>query len=272
MRAMARRNIGESLVGNGETRIHLCGHFTARIRGERVEQALPGRQGRVLFAYLAANRMRPAPRAELLRMLWPDDAPAAAESALAALLAKLRRAVGAATLAGKQELQLLLPADAWVDLEAASDGVHRAESAVAAGDWARAWGPARVAMHIAARGFMPGYDMPWIEVVRRRVDELLVRAHECVARSGLGLGGAEIATAERAARRLAELAPLRESGYRLLMQSLAAAGNPGEALLVYERLRGLLRDELGASPDAATQALHRQLLRGGNAIDFPGKH
>jgi hypothetical protein len=38
--------------------------------------------------------------------------------------------------------------------------------------------------------------------------------------------------------------------------------NVGEALLVDERLRGVMRDELGASPSAATQALHRRLLQG----------
>jgi DNA-binding SARP family transcriptional activator len=55
-------------------------------------------------------------------------------------------------------------------------------------------------------------------------------------------------------------APYRESGHRLLMETLAARGNTAEALLVYEELRRRLRDELGAAPSAQTQALHRQLL------------
>lgn len=247
----------------GETRIHLCGRLTARLGGARIEDGLPGRQGRMLFAFLAAHRLRAVPRGELLLVLWPDEPPAAAESALAALLAKLRKLVGAEALAGRHELRLLLPAGSWVDLEAAADGLHRAESAIAAADWARAWGPARVALHVAARGFLPGYEAPWIVSIRRRLEDMRLRAHECVARSGLGLGGAEIATAERAARGLTELAPLRESGYRLLMQALAAGDNPGEALLVYERLRSVLRDELGTSPSASAQALHRQLLTSG---------
>jgi DNA-binding SARP family transcriptional activator len=44
------------------------------------------------------------------------------------------------------------------------------------------------------------------------------------------------------------------------MEALAARGNAAEALRVYERLRVLLREELGASPAAETQALHRRLL------------
>ena len=55
-------------------------------------------------------------------------------------------------------------------------------------------------------------------------------------------------------------APFRESGYRYLMEALAARGNAAEALNVYETLRTLLREELGATPSPATQDLHRALL------------
>jgi DNA-binding SARP family transcriptional activator len=44
------------------------------------------------------------------------------------------------------------------------------------------------------------------------------------------------------------------------MEVLAARDNAAEALRLYERLRCLLRDELGAMPSPATQALHRRLL------------
>ena len=47
-----------------------------------------------------------------------------------------------------------------------------------------------------------------------------------------------------------------------MMEVLAASGNVAEALLTYERLRKLLREELGASPGAATQAVHKRLLQG----------
>jgi SARP family transcriptional regulator, regulator of embCAB operon len=261
MRLMSMGDLGKTLESAGETRIHLCGRFTVRVRGARVEDDLPSRQGRVLFAYLAAHRVRPTPRAELLHALWPDDPPAAAESALNALLAKLRRVLGTETVAGKHDIQLHLAADAWVDVEAAADALHRAESATASRDWARAWGPARVALHIADRRFMSGYEAPWITQARHKLEDTLIRANECVAACSLALGGAEIATAERAARRLVQLAPYRESGYRMLMQSLAATDNAGEALMVYEQLRKVLREELGASPSAAAQALHLEILQ-----------
>jgi SARP family transcriptional regulator, regulator of embCAB operon len=44
------------------------------------------------------------------------------------------------------------------------------------------------------------------------------------------------------------------------MQALARRDSNAEALLVYEQLRTVLRDELGATPSPATQALHRRIL------------
>ena len=197
-----------------------------------------------------------------MQALWPDRLPAAADTALSALLTKLRGALGPGAVAGKQDVRLVLPPDAWIDLEAASEGLHRATSGVAQRDWARAWGPSRVALHVAQRGFLPGYEAPWIDEIRRQVDDILVRAHECVAAIGFGLAGSELPSAERSARALIRLAPYRESGYRFLMEVLAAQGNVAEALLTYEQLRRLLREELGASPGPATQALHKRLLQG----------
>ena len=52
------------------------------------------------------------------------------------------------------------------------------------------------------------------------------------------------------------------------MEALAENGNVAEALRVYERLRVLLREELGPRPAAEVQELHRRLLAGGAA----GRH
>src|SRR5262245_64128014 len=54
------------------------------------EQRFPGRQGRVLFAYLAAQHGRSVPRDELAEVLWGDDLPATWEKALRVLMTKLR--------------------------------------------------------------------------------------------------------------------------------------------------------------------------------------
>ncbi len=240
-----------------ETRIQLCGRLVARLDGRRIEHELPGRQGRLAFVYLVANRQRPVTRDELVDALWGEPP---ANDALSPLLSKLRRVL---PLDGRGEVRLVLDADAWVDLEAATEALHRAQAAIARGDWTGAWGPARVAQHVASRGFLPGEDVPWIEDRRRQLEELHLRALELVARACVEIGGGELDTAERSARTLVAHSPYRESGARLLMDALAARGNTAEALLEYERLRGRLRDELGTAPSPETQELHRRLLGAG---------
>ena len=240
-----------------ETRIHLCGSLVARVDGERVEERLRGRQGRLLFAYLVEQRRRPVPRAELAAAVWPDEPPAAADAALSALLSRLRRAV---PLEGRGEVRLALAGDAWVDVEALAESLHRAAAAVARDDWRAAWGPARVAQHIAMRGYLAGETAPWVEARRREVEEHELRALELAGAAAIGIGGGELATAERAARRLVARAPLRESGHRLLMETLDRRGNRAEALAVFDALRVRLREELGAAPAPATRELHRRLL------------
>ena len=159
-----------------KARIQLCGRFVADIDGSRIEDALPGRIGRILFAYLVLNRGRPLPRDTLLMAGWGEDAPAEARNALNVLLSKLRRGL------------------------------------------------------------------------------------ECFAAASLGLGGPALAQAEERARMLTELAPYRETGHRLLMEALARRGNVAEALRAYERLRVLLREELGIAPSPTVQGVHQRLL------------
>jgi DNA-binding SARP family transcriptional activator len=236
------------------TRIQLCGRLVARVDGRRVEDRLPGRQGRLAFAYLAANRARTVTRDELADALWDG---ASGSDRLSPLVSKLR---GVVAIEGRGDLRLALPDGAWIDVEAAAEGLHRAESAVAQGDFAAAWGPGRVAQHVATRVFLAGEDAPWIDAQRRRLEEILVRSLELVGRACVAIGGGELDTAERCARTLIERAPYRESGHRLLMEALSERGNTAEALLAYETLRRRLREELGAAPSAPTQELHRRLL------------
>ena len=44
------------------------------------------------------------------------------------------------------------------------------------------------------------------------------------------------------------------------MEALEQRGNTAEALLVFDRLRVLLHDDLGIAPSPAVQSVHRRLL------------
>jgi SARP family transcriptional regulator, regulator of embCAB operon len=85
-------------------------------------------------------------------------------------------------------------------------------------------------------------------------------ALEVYATSCRGIGGTELPGAERASRRLLEHSPLRETGYALLMNALAAQGNVAEAMRVYDRARNTLDRELGITPGRAIQETHARLL------------
>jgi len=244
-----------------KARIQLCGRFVVDLGGSRVEGALPGRRGRALFAYLVLRRGRPVPRDELLMAGWGEDAPMEAGNPLSVLLSKLRYALGPDRIRGRTEIELVLPQATFVDVEAALEGAHRAESCIAEGRWAEAWGPAGIAYHIATRPFLTGLEEPWIDDWRRRLEEVRVRGLECFVAASLGLGGPALAQAEERAKMLTELAPYRETGYCLLMEALERRGNVAEALRAYERLRALLRDELGIAPSRAVQAVRARLLR-----------
>jgi SARP family transcriptional regulator, regulator of embCAB operon len=241
-------------------RIQLCGRFVVELEGRRLEREVP-RQGRLLLAYLALAGPHPQTRDRLAQALWGDRPPRSAGDALTALISKVRVALGSDVLRGRSELELHLPPGTVVDVELAYAAAHTAESACALADWPRAWSASLAAQLIASRPFLvEQHGHEWVDERRRELADVLARALESYAGACLGLGGTELAGAERAARRLVRLSPLRETGYVLLMDALAAGGNPAEALVVYEQLRTLLRDELGVPPGSVAQERHRALL------------
>jgi DNA-binding SARP family transcriptional activator/ABC-type branched-subunit amino acid transport system substrate-binding protein len=248
-------------------RISLTGRVSIEANGSRLdERSFPGRQGRLVFAYLLAEEGRAVPRDELAEVLWGDAPPATWEKALSVLVSKLRALLEECGVDGQAALrsafgcyQLRLPAGAWIDVAAAREAVNAAAAALDVGDIATARAGAGEAVALARRSFLPGEDGAWVEEKRRELSELLVQGLECLADACLTAGDAREAV--RHAEELTALEPYRESGYRRLMEAHAVAGDSAEALRVYERCRRLLADELGAYPSPETESIYRDLLR-----------
>ena len=249
-----------SAVAAPSARVHLCGPLVVELDGVRVEEQLPGRQGRLVLAYLVDHRGRPVSRDELVDLLWPDTAPASPETSLRPLLTRLRRAVGEERLVGRAQLRLDLGTDPVVDIEVAARGAVAAEAALERGDAAEALRAAREALAIVESPFLPEALVRWVEELRAELRGLEGPLLEAAGRAALTLGGANLGEAERWARRLVEREPYRESGHGLLMEVLAARGNVVEALRVFDGLRVRLRDELGVTPASFLTALHERLL------------
>ncbi len=241
--------------------IELCGHLSVSVDGRRRESDLPGRQGRLALAHLALNRKGGVTRERLIAALWGEDAPAGHAQALNVVLSKLRRALGPEVIENAGERAVQLTPTATVDLDEVQPALDEAFAARDRSDWPAVVKAAGRAAELADAGLLPGYEAPWLEDPRRRLEELGLQARELRGDSGLATGGAELAPAERAAQELVELAPYRESGYLLLMRVREAQGNLVEALRVHERLRTLLRDELGVSPGPQVQAEFERMLK-----------
>jgi DNA-binding SARP family transcriptional activator/ABC-type branched-subunit amino acid transport system substrate-binding protein len=256
-------------------RISLTERLTVEANGATVdEERFPGRQGRIVFAYLAAQNGRPVPRDELAELLWGDDLPATWVKALGVLMTKLRALLEECGIDGSTALtsafgcyKLSLPVGSWIDVDAALEALERAESLLAGGDFAEAKAEAATAAALTRRIFLPGEDAPWVEEKRRELHAVLVRAVECVRDASFAAG--DFAEAARHGEEVIQLEPFRESGYRRLMEAHAAAGNPAEALRVYERCRRFLADELGAYPSPEIEAVYRDVLRVQDAMEEP---
>lgn len=234
------------------------------------ERDFAGRQGRLAFVYLAAHRARPIGRAELASAIWGDEPPTEMDSALNAILSKLRRALRraglepphAAILGASGSVELRLPAETWIDIEEAANAVDEAEGALRRGDHAAAWAPANIAVTVGRRPLLSELEAPWIEGRREALRALRVRAIECLAEVSRANGEASLAI--QYATELLEVEPFRETAYQRLMRLHAESGNRAEALRVFERCRGVLREELGASPSPQTEAVFLEILRDGD--------
>ncbi|MEX2108295.1 MAG: winged helix-turn-helix domain-containing protein, partial [Solirubrobacterales bacterium] len=165
--------------------------------GHHVTPALHGVKGRALLAYLVINRGRGFSREEMIQAIWAEDRTSDPGQSLRKLLSSLRAALGVDVLAGRHTIELRLPSDTWIDLEAAQRAIQVADAALATGGWRDAWTQAHITLNIAGRPFLAGFDAPWVDEVRRDLNELELRALEVITRAGIGLGGSELAGGER---------------------------------------------------------------------------
>jgi predicted ATPase/DNA-binding SARP family transcriptional activator len=98
-----------------------------------------------------------------------------------------------------------------------------------------------------------------------RLEQLRSLAREERVKVLWALGDADAAVAD--AEALISADPLREGPYVAAMGALAAAGRPGEALVLYRRLRETLARELGIDPSPEAQTVHVEVLRGDARYD-----
>ena len=247
-------------------RLYLCGRIAVE-RGTRVlaDSALGGRQGRLLLAYLGTRRSQPVSRSQLTDGLWDTDAPPSADTAINALVSKLRTAMkslgvpaphGVASDAGTYQFAI---DGVWVDVESARESLDRAEGALRSGDTGTAWSSANVAAAITGQPFLVGEELGWVRQQRASLGRVWRRALLVLSAVSTRNGELELGIQHAADVLAAE--PFDEVACQALMRAHAAAGNRAEALRVYANCRKLFRDELGAEPSEKTSAVFLEILR-----------
>ena len=249
-----------------QPKVFLAGRISVETNGVVVDEGrFPGRQGRLLFAYLVAEQGRPVPRDELAELLWGETPPASWDKALTGIVSKVRMLLAEQGIDGAKALtgafgcyRLELPDGTWVDVAVAAEAAREAEAALAADDLEKAKDAGALAASLLRQPFLPGEEGAWVEEKRRELEGVRERALDVLADASLRSGDASDAV--RWAEQVVALAPFRESGYRRLMTAHVAAGNRAEALRVYERCRRLLADELGAYPSPETESIYRGVL------------
>ncbi|GAA4775418.1 hypothetical protein GCM10023200_04970 [Actinomycetospora chlora] len=255
----------------GGLRIRLVGRFAVEGVDERAPATVPHGRAQRLLVVLAAHQGRFVPADTLVGALWPDGPPDRAGRNLAALVSRLRRAVGRARIEGDPGgYRLVRDATTTVDVHEGLALVEEAERDLERGMVLRAVTGAQAAEDLLGRGtaLVGEPDAPWAEEIRRLVALTLSRARSCHWTAALALG--EDRTAIDLAGRALAADALDEPACRALMRAHIRQGADGAALAAYEQLRRALSEELGADPSPATQEIYRSLLHRDDRADAPG--
>jgi predicted ATPase/DNA-binding SARP family transcriptional activator len=222
-----------------------------------------GDRPQALLAALAARDCRPVGPAELIELVWGDEAPSNGMKSLQVLVSRARSACGADAIVRDGVGYRLGAAPAEVDSARLSALVREAASALD-GDAARTAGLAREALALTGglTRVAEAQAGPLAEV-RRAAAADTAAARVILARALSRTGAHPDALPELESAHAGS--PHDESLLADLLRSEAAVRGPAVALERFERYRRDLRDRLGADPGEPLRRAHRALL----AVDRP---
>jgi DNA-binding SARP family transcriptional activator len=221
--------------------ISVLGRFAVAIDARGLPSpAVPHRPAEALVKLLALAPGHRLPSDVIIEQIWPELAADRGAVNLRKAIHFARRALGSqAAIATHADTVELWPSATIVVDAVRFEATARAALATDEPSIAAA------AAELYSGELLPDDRYaPWAELPRERLRGLAVAVHK-VARQW---------------ERALEIDPLDEEAHRSRMQDQLDGGNRRAAIQQFERLRGTLRDELGASPDPQTVAVYEAVL------------
>ena len=219
---------------------------------------------RVILAHLALRPNQPVSTDFLIEALWPEVKPSSAKAAVLNYVARLRRAMGAAsgrlqTAFGGYLLEVRDPCE--LDHLHAADLESQARHSLCGSDF-------EAGGRLADEGLAlwrgePLEDVPCEQLqadCRPALDALRLRLEETRLDALLCLGHFDRILPRLAALILSH--PFLDTLQERRMVALYGAGRRTEALDYYRMVRAQLRESIGADPSSCLRELHQQVLRG----------
>lgn len=222
--------------------------------GEAIE--ISSKKNRLLLAMLACAPGRSMGRDALAGLLWAGNSDEQARNSFRQALAVLRKELkgeDGALFAGLDGAVALHPTRVAVDTD-----LFRADADLATRE------SLERAIALWRGPFLADVVAPepeieqWLSEQREHFNGRYIQAMDRL--TPLLSGAARIDMA----RRLVQADTLREESYRQLMEAFLAAGEKAQALRQYDKLRSLLRQELGVEPSPDSQALRDRVAATGN--------
>ncbi len=252
--------------GRESITIKLLGRFEVRLSDETPINLCSNKKGQAIFKLMVTKPNIRYHKEYLLSLLWRDEDPTIAMGKLHIAVSRLRRSL---TQSGLGRDILLFEDDCYFftegltilsDLDQFEAHLHASHRWEAIGELDLAMAESKAALELYDGEYLAdivGDDWPLAE--RVLLEEKLLVQLKKLARWHFGKD--QFAECAEYCRKILRNDNLREDIYRLLFRCLSREGQRNQALLLYQDLTDLLREELGVEPMRETQDLVERIFQ-----------
>ncbi|MEV6304894.1 BTAD domain-containing putative transcriptional regulator [Actinoplanes sp. NPDC051861] len=247
-----------TVVTGRRLRIRVLGPVRAWRGEEELDLGTP--QQRAVLTALALREGRQATLDALIDAVWGEAPPRTSALTLRTYISRLRQSFGADVIVTVNGGYLLRLEPGTLDLADFTTAVTRARAARDAGRHGEAALALREAGDLWRGPALADVPGPYATAQRVRLDRERHTAAE--ERLALDIGSNRVGTAVTELTALIEQHPLDEGLSSLLMLGLYRTGRQAMAVAEYQRIGGLLADELGLDPGPALRDVYQRILDG----------